>query len=82
MSSIWTGRFWQATAERSIKTQAQTAAAMLTASGVGILDADWQQVTSVSLMAGLISVLTSVGSDAVTGGGPSITNTETIQEIP
>ncbi|MBM7330718.1 hypothetical protein JS562_48000 [Agrobacterium sp. S2] len=42
---------------------------------LGILDVDWQGVGSGALLAGLLSVLTSVGSDAITAtDGPSLTN--------
>jgi uncharacterized membrane protein (DUF373 family) len=47
--------------ERAIKTVAQTALATIAASQViGIIDVDWVQVLSVSALAGILSVLTSV----------------------
>lgn len=45
---------------RAIKTFAETAASMLTGNMVGILDADWVAVTSVSAMAGVVSLLISL----------------------
>lgn len=45
---------------RAIKTVAQTAVGMLTGEMVGIMDADWLAVASVSLMAGIVSLLTSL----------------------
>ena len=45
---------------RAAKTIAQTAVVMLTGNMVGIMDVDWIAVLSVSAMAGLISLLTSV----------------------
>lgn len=45
---------------RAAKTVAQTAVSMLTGSMIGILDVDWVSVLSVSAMAGIVSVLTSV----------------------
>lgn len=45
---------------RAVKTVAQTAVGMLTGNMVGIMDVDWVAVASVSAMAGIVSVLTSV----------------------
>lgn len=40
------------------RTVAQTAAALLGANGLGLLDVDWTATASVSGMAGLLSALT------------------------
>lgn len=45
---------------RAIKTVAQSATAMLTGTLIGILDVDWVAVASVSAMAGIVSLLTSL----------------------
>lgn len=45
---------------RAIKTVAQTAVGMLSGEMLGIMDADWLAVLSVSAMAGVVSLLTSV----------------------
>lgn len=74
-----TRSFIRATLERAIKTFAQTLAAVLVASGTGLLDTDWIASLSMSAMAALLSVLTSIGSGAVTGGGPSLTNDEVLE---
>lgn len=50
----------KAAAVRAAKTIAQTAVGMLTGNMVGIMDVDWLAVLSVSAMAGVISLLTSV----------------------
>ncbi len=48
-------------AERSIKTIAQTALATLGAAQVlGFFNVDWMQVLSVALLAGVMSILTSI----------------------
>lgn len=52
--------WFKAAAVRAIKTVAQTAVGMLTGSLVGILEVDWLAVLSVSAMAGIVSVLTSI----------------------
>ncbi len=59
---------------RAIKTMAQTAVGMLTGNMVGIMDVDWVAVTSVSVMAGVVSVLTSIA------GLPEVQNTEAGEE--
>lgn len=54
-------KYWAYSGERAIKTVAQTAIATITASGViGILQIDVIQLVSVSALAGLMSLLTSV----------------------
>ena len=54
-------KYWSYAGERAIKTVAQSALAVITASGViGILDLDVVQILSVSGFAGLMSLLTSV----------------------
>lgn len=68
--------FWRATFERAVKTIAQAAGALLIGAGTGLLDTDWLGVASAAGIAGVISVLTSIGSDAITGNGPSLTNDE------
>ena len=52
-------KYWSFATERAVKTCAQVALAAMVA-GAGILDVDWVQVASVSLLAGLMSLLTSV----------------------
>jgi hypothetical protein len=73
---LTTTAFWKAAAERAVKTFAQTAAALLTGAATGLLEVDWVQIGSVAGLAALVSLLTSVGSDVVTGSGPSLTNAE------
>lgn len=75
---IFTSKFWKAATERAIKAVAWTASSTLVANGSGIIDSDWIGVLSVSGMAGLLSILGSVASDALTGDGPSLTNAEVV----
>ena len=79
---MWTKTFALAVLERAVKTFAQSAAALLVAAGTGLLDADWVQIASVSGMAAVVSVLTSVGTGAVTDGSPSVGSVETVAEWP
>jgi hypothetical protein len=49
--------------ERAVKTVAQTAVAVITASQVaGIIEVSWLDVLSVSALAGVVSLLTSVAN--------------------
>lgn len=75
-----TKSFARAALERAVKTFAQTLAAMLVASGVDLLHANWTDSLSIAGMAAVVSVLTSIGSGVVTGGGPSLTNDEVLDE--
>jgi len=59
---MWTISFWKDTAERAIKTFAQAAIAGLSANVVGVLDVDWVAIASVSALAALVSILTSIAS--------------------
>jgi hypothetical protein len=62
-SALVTKVFWLDTAERAVKTVAQCMVALLTASGVmGLFDVSWMTLASVSGLAGLVSVLTSIAS--------------------
>ncbi|TCD53780.1 holin [Alloscardovia theropitheci] len=54
--------FWLDTAERAVKTAAQAAIGVLGTGAVGLLQIDWTNVLSVTLMAALISILTSIAS--------------------
>jgi hypothetical protein len=53
-------RYWDYAAERAAKTLAQTALATIGVGAVGILEVDWVNVGSVSALAGIMSLLTSV----------------------
>jgi hypothetical protein len=46
--------------ERAVKTCAQVALATIGVNAAGLLDVDWVQVLSVSALAGIMSLLTSV----------------------
>lgn len=71
---MFTKTFWKDTAERAVKTFAQSLAAVLTAGVTGVLDVDWINALSVSLLATLVSVLTSVGSGYVGDQSASVIN--------
>ena len=52
--------YWAYSGERAIKTVAQTALAAMSVGSVGVFDVDWLNVVSVSALAGIMSLLTSV----------------------
>lgn len=58
--SVNTVAWAKSAAIRAIKTMAQTAVAMLTV-GQAVSEIDWINVVSVSFVAGVCSVLTSIG---------------------
>lgn len=72
--NIFTVIFWKAAGERAVKTFAQSSVAVITANATGLLDVDYVGVGSIAGLAALVSVLTSIGSDALTRTGPSLAN--------
>ena len=73
---MWTSSFWKATAERAIKTFAQT----LVASGIVVGVAGWDKWQAALIAAGiaaLLSVVTSVASVSIgEKGTPSLVSEE------
>ena len=59
MNSYWMN-WLKAAGIRAVKTVAQTAVGMLSGELVGSVEADWLAVLSVSAMAGVVSLLTSI----------------------
>jgi hypothetical protein len=64
---MWTAAFWMATAERAIKTLAQTLISVLVVGGVvlNIFTVDWVNALGIGLGAMVVSVLTSILSSFV-----------------
>lgn len=71
-SSLLTKVFWFATAERAVKTFAQTLVAVLSAGQLGLFEVAWVKATSTAALGAVMSVLTSVGSARTAGDGPSL----------
>jgi len=57
--NVLTKQWWKAAAIRAVKTIAQTAVSMLTV-GQLFTDVDWLGILSISAVAGIISILTSL----------------------
>lgn len=79
--SIFTRAFWKAATERAIKTAAQTAiVAGVGVAGFDAINGDWATIGGAALGGAILSLLTSIASDAITDGtGPSLTNAETLE---
>ncbi len=68
MSKYAEKRFWIDTGDRMVATFAQAGVAILGAGVTSILEVDWEQMLSVSLLAAAVSLLTSIafrGSEKV-----------------
>lgn len=52
--------WWKAAAVRAIKTVAQTAVALISTNAIGLTDVDWIATGSAALLAGVVSMLTSI----------------------
>ena len=68
-SSVDTKEWLKSAGIRAVKTMAQTALSMLTV-GQAVIDVNWVNVLSVSVVAGVISILTSIT------GLPEVTSDE------
>lgn len=53
-------KWWKAAGIRALKTVCQTAASMITI-GAAITEIDWLNILSVSLVAGIYSLITNIG---------------------
>ncbi|MFE6161259.1 holin [Streptomyces sp. NPDC056486] len=74
---MWTAGFWKATAERALRTFAQSLAAVLVAGATTLLDVDWKAALATAGMATLLAVLTAVGAANFGSHGPGLTETPT-----
>ena len=71
-TSLLTKVFWYATAERAVKTFAQTLVAVVSAGQLGLFEVAWAKAMSTAALGAVMSVLTSVGSARTAGDGPSL----------
>jgi hypothetical protein len=80
VQSLFTRKFWIATAERAIRSFAASLASLLTASGTGLLETSWAEKLSVAGMAALVSILLAIGGGTFgKGDGPSFTGEEELK---
>lgn len=59
---IFTRKFWKAAIDRSVRTFAQTFAALIPSTAVAFGDVDWVLTASASLIASAVSIATSISS--------------------
>jgi hypothetical protein len=78
MNVYRSGEFWSATAERAIKTFAQTVLAVIGIAGVTPADVDWKQVALAGAFGALASALTSIASASAGNPGPSLASEELV----
>ena len=62
---MWSLGFWKQTAERALRTAAQVALSFWVVGQTGVLDVDWQQFASVTVLAALASVAMSIVGSGV-----------------
>ena len=72
MSNLMNPKWWAAAGVRAIKTVCQTAIATIGTSAA-MAQVDWKMVASASLLAGILSLLTSLA------GLPEVTDEEPVQ---
>lgn len=78
MANLTTREFWASSAERAVKTAAQTAIALIGTEAVGVFNLDWAQIGSVVATATILSLLTSIAGDTAGKNGPSFVRSEGI----
>lgn len=70
---MWTASFWRASAERAVKTAAQSALAFFVVGQTDLLSLDWQAVLCGAGVGAIASLLTSLASEPFgTKGTPSL----------
>lgn len=72
---MFTADFWKATAERAVRTFAQSLVAVLTAGATNLFDVDWQAALATAGLAAVLAVLTAIGTATAGRPGPGLTET-------
>jgi hypothetical protein len=79
---MFTVAYLKSLGERALVAFAASLAALLSAGGVGLLDAPWQQSLSVAGMAALLAVVGSVAGGGLTSSSaPALTSKSTEREL-
>lgn len=76
-----TSKFWKDAFERAVKTFAQSAVAVLALS-VSLIDVSWGAAVGTAGLAGLISLLTSIGSAGVGSSESASLVVDTKDKVP
>jgi hypothetical protein len=79
--SIWTGAYWKAVAERMIRGFAIGCLLIVGGNSVNAFNVDWSDALGFGLGGAVLSLLFSLAGNVATGGGPSLTRTETVAPI-
>jgi hypothetical protein len=74
---MWSSSFWKASAERAIKTFAQTLVALVGTDAADVLTINITDAVQASVVAAVLSVLTSLASSTRGNPGPSLSNEST-----
>lgn len=77
---MFTLAFWKATTERVVASFVGALLALLGGNTFDITALDWGQLLKISAGAALVSLLKAVLAATTTGGGPSLTNSETLTD--
>lgn len=60
MNNLMNRSWWSAALIRALKTFCQTAVALIGTGATGIIEVDWLNIVSVSALAAVVSILTSI----------------------
>lgn len=74
---MWSSSFWKASAERAVKTFAQTLVALVGTDAADVLTINIADAVQASVVAAVLSVLTSLASSTRGNPGPSLSNEST-----
>ena len=74
---MWSSSFWKASAERAIKTFAQTLVALVGTDAADVLTINITDAVQASVVAAVLSVLTLLASSTRGNPGPSLSNEST-----
>jgi hypothetical protein len=77
---MFTAAFLKATLERALKTAAQSAILVIGADQFNALAFDWNNLAGFAAGGFALSVLTSIGTGALTDGNPSVGDAEVVAE--
>jgi hypothetical protein len=72
---MFSADFWKATAERAVRTFAQSLVAVLTAGATNLFGVDWRAALATAGMATLLAVLTAIGAAKAGRPGPGLVET-------
>lgn len=78
--SLWSAAFWRATAERVVSTAAQAGLLYIGADQFNVLDFNWRDLGGFVGGGAVLSLLKSLGANALTQNGPSFSSSEVVAD--